>query len=580
MVKARNSKKTRRRIAGDFWEQRWLLVLALAGTVVQVGLTVYLPLLIGNAVDLVLQIQAISELFPLLMKMALVISLNTLIQWINPLLYNKLVFEYIYTLRQKVMQKLSRLPLAYIDKRSTGDLVSRVTTDAEQLSNGLLMVFNQLFLGLLTLIITIITMADVDWLMLILVLLLTPLSLFLARFIAAKSYRFYQRQTATRGKQTQFVEEMLNQESLLQVFNAQEETLSQFKAVNEKYADYSQAAVFYSSTVNPATRFVNSLIYALLTGVGALRIMAGAFSVGQLVTFLNYVNQYTKPFNDISSVMSEMQSALACAERLYSILDTKEAASLPAVRQLNPDCVKGALVFADVSFGYLPEQKLIKNLNLSIPAHSKVAVVGPTGAGKSTLINLLMRFYDVDSGAIYLDGVNIQDYAVDDLRQQIGIVLQDSWLKTATIHDNIAYGRPEAGREEVIAAAKAAKADFFIEQLPHKYDTYLEDGGSSLSQGQRQLLTIARVFVKQPKLLILDEATSAIDTRTEGLIQEALTQLMKERTSFIIAHRLSTVQSADLILVMAEGEIVEFGKHEELMHKKGLYYQMQSVQKT
>ncbi|MEX2783909.1 ABC transporter ATP-binding protein [Streptococcus sp. H49] len=578
-MKARDSRKTRQRLASEFGKQKSLLVFVLLGTVVQVVLTVYLPLLIGRAVDLVVQLQTVSELIPLLIKMALVIGLNTLIQWLNPLLYNRLVFNYTYSLRQRVMQKLNQMPIAFLDKRSVGDLVSRVTTDTEQLNNGLLMVFNQLFLGVLTIIVTIITMADIDGLMLVLVLILTPLSLFLARFIAAKSYHFFQTQTAARGEQTQFIEEMLTQESLLQAFNAQEETLSRFKEINNRYANYSQAAIFYSSTVNPATRFVNSLIYALLTGVGAFRIMAGVFTVGELVTFLNYVNQYTKPFNDISSVLSEMQSALVCAERLYGIID-EEASPMLGTKNLAAEKIKGEIVFSDLSFGYHSSQTLIKKLNLTIPAQSKIAVVGPTGAGKSTLINLLMRFYDADSGSIYLDGVPIQDYSVSDLRQQIGMVLQESWLKTATIHDNIAYGQPNASREEVVAAAKAAKADFFIEQLPQKYETFLADGGSSLSQGQRQLLTIARVFIKQPKILILDEATSAIDTRTELLIQEALSQLMEGRTSFIIAHRLSTIRSADLILVMSKGNVVEMGKHGDLMQQKGLYYQMYSAQQV
>lgn len=576
-MKARRQDMTARRLIKDLLSQKVLVSAASLGTIIQVALTVYMPVLIGDAVDTVLKENSLQLLYPILITMLLVVIGNTLIQWINPILYNKLVFDYIKDLRQSVMIKLNQMPISFMDKRSAGDLVSRVTTDTEQLSNGLLMVFNQFFVGLLTIIITIVSMARIDILMLFLVLVLTPLSLFLARFIAKKSYSLYQNQTKSRGSQTQFIEEMISQESLIQTFNAQEEAVEQFTSINEKYANYSQGAIFYSSTVNPSTRFINSLIYGLLAGVGALRIMSGAFSVGQLTTFLNYVTQYTKPFNDISSVMSEMQSAIACAERLYSILD-EEVVQENVTSQIDSDHLEGQITFDHVAFGYDSNHPLIKNLNLSIPASSKIAIVGPTGAGKSTLINLLMRFYEIDKGTIYLDGKDIREFSKEDLRQQIGMVLQETWLKTATIHENIAYANPEASREEVIAAAKAANADFFIRQLPKGYDTYLDDAGQSLSQGQRQLLTIARVFVNIPKILILDEATSSIDTRTEVLIQEAFEKLMEGRTSFIIAHRLSTIKTADLILVMDKGDIVEYGSHKELMAKKGMYYRMQMAQ--
>ena len=576
-MKARKQSDTSRRLFKELLSQKGLVIGATLGTIAQVALTVYLPVLIGNAVDVVLSPKSLTLIIPIITKMVIIIALNTLVQWLNPLIYNRLIFGYIYDLRQRVMTKLNQMPISYLDKKSSGDLVSRVTTDAEQLSNGLLMVFNQFFIGVLTIIITIVTMADIDLLMLGLVLILTPLSLFLARFIANKSYHLYQKQTKSRGRKTQYIEEMIRQESLLHVFNAQEAAIDTFTEINDTYADYSQGAIFYSSTVNPSTRFINSLIYALLAGVGALRIMSGAFTVGQLTTFLNYVTQYTKPFNDISSVLSELQGAIACVERLYDILD-EEYEPLPVKAQLDADKIQGQIEFKDVSFGYTPQKTLINHLNLSITAASKVAIVGPTGAGKSTLINLLMRFYEVDKGAIYLDGVSMADYSVEELRQQIGMVLQETWLKVGTIHDNIAYGNPEATREEVIAAAKAANADFFIRQLPNGYDTYLSDAGASLSQGQRQLLTIARIFVKLPKILILDEATSSIDTRTEILVQEAFEKLMKDRTSFIIAHRLSTIQSADCILVMVDGDIVEYGTHDELMIKQGVYYQMQTAQ--
>lgn len=576
-MKAKNQSNTSKRLALDLLSQKRLVILATIGTIIQVALTVYLPILIGNAVDVVVKPQSIALILPILTKMVLVIAVNTLIQWFNPLIYNRLTYAYISDIRQRVMSKLDQIPLAYLDRKSIGDLVARVTTDTEQLSNGLLMVFNQFFVGLLTILITIVSMAEIDLLMLILVLVLTPLSLFVARFIASKSYTFYQNQTKSRGQQTQFIEEMINQESLLQTFNAQEQSISAFEGINETYANYSQGAIFYSSTVNPSTRFINSLIYGLLAGVGALRIMSGAFTVGQLTTFLNYVNQYTKPFNDISSVLSEMQSAIACADRLYNILD-EENPQLPVSQVFDDKPVEGQVTFEHVQFGYVKEKPLIKDLNLTIPANSKVAIVGPTGAGKSTLINLLMRFYEVDQGRILLDGKSIAGYDKADLRQQIGMVLQETWLKTGTVHDNIAYGHPDASREQVIEAAKAANADFFIRQLPQGYDTYLADAGASLSQGQRQLLTIARIFVKIPNILILDEATSSIDTRTEILIQDAFETLMKGRTSFIIAHRLSTIQSADIILVMVDGDIVEYGNHDSLMAKKGMYYKMQTAQ--
>lgn len=575
-MKARYQTQTTQRLIKDLLTQRWLVLGATIGTLMQVSLTVYLPILIGDAVDVVLSPNSIQLLLPIIAKMIAVVGLNTLIQWVNPLIYNRLTFQFVYQLRQKVMEKLNQMPIAYLDRKSAGDLVSRVTTDSEQLSNGLLMVFNQFFIGILTIVITIVAMADIDLLMVGLVLILTPLSLFLARFIAQRSYQLYQNQTKSRGQQTQYIEEMIRQESLIHLLNAQNTTIEQFTGINNTYADYSQEAIFYSSTVNPATRFINSLIYALLSGVGALRIMSGAFTIGELTTFLNYVNQYTKPFNDISSVLSELQSTLACAERLYSILDEKSE-PLPVKIELDAENIKGQIDFKAVSFGYTSQKTLIKHLDLSIPPASKVAIVGPTGAGKSTLINLLMRFYELNSGSIDLDGVPMSHYDAKALRHQIGMVLQETWLKVGTVHDNIAYGNPNATREEVIAAAKAANADFFIRQLPNGYDTYLADAGASLSQGQRQLLTIARVFIKSPKILILDEATSSIDTRTELLVQEAFETLMKGRTSFIIAHRLSTIKNVDFILVMVDGDVVEYGKHHALMAKKGVYYQMQTA---
>lgn len=567
-----------RRLLADIARQPIWLILGSLGTILQVLLTVYIPILIGRAVDIVVLPDASHLLLPLILQMGLVILFASLIQWLNPLVYNQLIYRYSKSLREKVIRKVHVLPLSYLDRQGTGDLVSRLTTDVEQLNNGLLMVFNQFFVGLLTILVTIASMARLDLMMMGMVLILTPLSLFIARFIAKRSYHLFRMQTQARGAQTQMIEESLSQESLLQAFNAQNQFKDKFIEINGDYAGYSQEAIFYSSTVNPATRFVNALIYALVTGFGAFRILSGTgFTVGQLVTFLNYVNQYTKPFNDISSVLAELQSALACAERLYSVLDQEEVKE-SGKKDLQEEAVEGAVQFDHVSFGYRSDQPLIKDLSISIPPASKVAIVGPTGAGKSTMINLLMRFYDVDQGRLLLDQEAVDTYSLASYRKQFGMVLQETWLKVGTVHENIAFGRPDASREDVIQAAKAANADFFIQQLPDGYDTYLADAGDSLSQGQRQLLTIARVFLAVPKILILDEATSSIDTRTELLIQDAFNKLMVGRTSFVIAHRLSTIENADLILVMVDGNIVEHGNHTELMARKGVYYKMQTAQ--
>lgn len=553
------------------------LFFILLGTLAQVVLAVYLPILIGQAVDAVLDTKHLQHLQDILFRMIIVILVNTLIQWLVPLVTNQVIYQLVADLRQQVFEKIHQLPLAYLDRVSVGDLASRISTDSEQMTNGLVMIFNQFLIGVLTILLTIFTMAKLDLIMMVIVVSLTPLSLFFARFIAKKSYQYYKQQAQSRGVQATLLEESIGQLSLIQSFNAQGQFNQTFTDVNGTYAQHSQSAIFASSTINPTTRFINALIYALLAGLGALRIMRGNFTVGALTTFLNYASQYTKPFNDISSVLSELQSALACSERLFDILE-QPAIVEQGVEELSTDKIEGAFEFKDIAFSYVADKPLIEDLDLNIAAGSKVAVVGPTGAGKSTLINLLMRFYDVNKGQILLDGVPITNYSRESLRKQIGMVLQETWLKTATIHENISYGYPNATRELVIEAAKAANADFFIRQLPNGYDTYLADAGESLSQGQRQLLAIARIFVKVPKILILDEATSSIDTRTEILIQEAFGKLMQGRTSFIIAHRLSTIQSADLILVMVDGRIVEQGNHQELMQAKGFYYQMQQSQ--
>ncbi|MDQ8758796.1 ABC transporter ATP-binding protein [Streptococcus ruminantium] len=554
------------------------LSLLLIGTFVQVVLTVYLPILIGQAVDATLLADS-QFLFKIVQRMLLLILLNTMVQWWLPLITNRLVYGIVTNLREQVYVKLHHMPLSYLDSQSVGDLVARFSSDSEQLTNGLLMIFNQFFIGVLTIIFTIFTMAGLDLTMMLLVVALTPVSLLVSRYIAKKSYGYYRKQTQARGRQSQLLEESINQLTLIQSFNAQDQFASDFQSVNDSYATYSQQAIFASSTVNPSTRFINAVIYAFLAGLGALRIMMGNFTVGSLTTFLHYASQYSKPFNDISSVLSELQSALACADRLFTILALDGSAE-QAERTINPEELKGAVSFENVSFSYRSDRSLIEHLDIQVKSGQKVAIVGPTGAGKSTMINLLMRFYDVTAGQIVLDGVPISQYSREELRKQIGMVLQETWIKSGTIHDTISYGYPNATRESVIEAAKAANADFFIRQLPQGYDTILTDGGRSLSQGQRQLLSIARVFIKIPKILILDEATSSIDTRTEILVQEAFAKLMKGRTSFIIAHRLSTIQSADLILVMVDGKIVEQGNHIELMARQGIYYKMQMSQQA
>ena len=576
-MRRQTANQTLKRLAKDLASHPFLLFLAFLGTIAQVGLSIYLPILIGQVIDQVLVAGSSPVFWQIFLQMILVVIGNTLVQWANPLLYNRLIFSYTRDLRERIIHKLHRLPIAFVDRQGSGEMVSRVTTDIEQLAAGLTMIFNQFFIGVLMILVSILAMLQIHLLMTLLVLLLTPLSMVISRFIAKRSYHLFQKQTETRGIQTQLIEESLSQQTIIQSFNAQEEFIQRLREANDNYSGYSQSAIFYSSTVNPSTRFVNALIYALLAGVGAYRIMMGStFTIGRLVTFLNYVQQYTKPFNDISSVLAELQSALACAERVYAVLESPEVAET-GKEVLTSDQVKGAISFKQVSFGYHPEKILIKDLSIDIPAGSKVAIVGPTGAGKSTLINLLMRFYPINSGDILLDGKSIYDYSRASLRQQFGMVLQETWLKQGTIHDNITFGNPDASREQVIAAAKAANANFFIQQLPQGYDTKLENAGESLSVGQAQLLTIARVFLAIPKILILDEATSSIDTRTEVLVQDAFAKLMKGRTSFIIAHRLSTIQDADLILVLVDGDIVEHGNHQDLMTRKGKYYQMQQA---
>lgn len=576
-TKQLSSSQLLRRLIRDLSRHGVRLMIAIVLTIVQVLLTIYLPILIGQAINQVIGVDQVNfeQLKQILIQMSVVIAFNVGLQYALPVLYNQIVYRTINRLRNQVQSKIQRLPLNFIDTHSTGDIVSRVTTDTDQLADGLLMVFEQFFVGVLTIALTIFTMARLDLTMMLLVVLLTPLSFFVSRFISKRSYRMFTLQTQTRGDHTQLIGESIQNNEIIRLYNYQAEMDEKFKPVNQQYYHQSKWALFYSSLINPSTRFVNATIYALLAFSGAIRIIAGTFTVGELTTFLNYANQYMKPFNDISNVLSEIQSALACAQRMYQLIDQpneKETGQLT----IDSQSVKGKIEFDNVSFSYVSDQPLIQNFNLIVQPGQTVAIVGPTGAGKSTLINLLMRFYDPQLGTIKLDGVPIQEYRRHEIRKQFGMVLQETWIKTGTIRDNIAYGFPEANDETIIKAAKAAHADDFIQKLPDGYDTYLTDNGANLSTGQRQLIAIAHIFVSIPQMLILDEATSSIDTRTEVLIQSAFERLMVGRTSFIIAHRLSTIQNADVILVMKDGSIVEKGKHHELMAKKGFYYQMQT----
>src|SRR5690625_2865918 len=571
-----NRKETTLRLIRLLADYKIFLFGILFLSIIQVGLTVYLPILIGEAVDYIIGKGQVdfNQLKTVLVQMIIVVIINTLVQWLLPIMYQKVSYEMTSDLRQAALEKMHVMPLSFVDSRSTGDLVSRLTTDTEQLNDGLLMVFEQFLIGLLTILFTLVMMFRINPVMMAVVALLTPISLFVSRFIATKSYNYFIKSVESRGELSEIVEESLTQNEIITLFNIYDEKEEQFNEINDLYSQYSEKATFYSSTVNPTTRFINALIYAGVTFMGVILILNRGLTVGGLTVFLNYAKEYTKPFNDISNVLAELQSALASANRLFTILDgpTEEETG---TKEYAPGQVQGAVAFEDVDFSYNKNVNLIQDLNVEVSPGMKVAIVGPTGAGKSTMINLIMRFYETDAGQITLEGEPITDYTRASLREQLGMVLQDVWLKSGTIHDNIAYGYPDADRETIIEAAKAAHAHKFITALPDGYDTVLSDGGLNLSKGEQQLLSIARIFVSVPNVLILDEATSSIDTRKEIEIQKAFHKLMEGRTSFIIAHRLSTIQASDLILVMQDGQVVEQGNHHELIEKEGLYYQMQ-----
>ncbi|MBJ8349442.1 ABC transporter ATP-binding protein [Streptococcus zalophi] len=562
------------RLFHSFLQTPFSLIGLVIVSILHVFLTVYLPVLIGEAVDVIGQQNDTQKLVNLLFKMLFVILEHALFLWLSGLIAQKMVFHYGKKLRDELLTCLHQLPISILDNYSTGDLISRATTDIEQLTNGLLLVFEQFLTGILTLVFLIFSMANLDAVMLAMVLFLTPLTLLVANYIGKKSYLFYQKQLLARKKESQLIEEVVRQKSLIQLFNAKNKFLKRFDQRLDDYTLASQKATFYSSTVNPVTRFLNSLIYALLIGVGALRILNGTISLGQLVTFLNYAKQYSKPFNDISSVLSELQSALACAERLYELIDSKKDVKILDNKNNKAFNAKERITFENINFSYQKGHKILKDISFSINPGETVAIVGPTGSGKTTLINLLMRFYSPDSGRILIGDTAIQALDTADFYQNIGMVSQTTWLKKASVFDNISYAYPDSDRVFVEKAAKLANADHFIQQLPNGYDTLLDESQTSLSEGQKQLISIARVFLKAPELLILDEATSSIDANTEMLVQNALQKLMAGKTSIIIAHRLSTIMKADNIIVLKDGKLIESGNHQKLMTQKGLYYEM------
>ena len=548
-------------------------------SLIQVTLTVYLPILIGQGIDTLLGVNQVSfgHLRSVLFKMGIVVLANTIVQWILPLIYQKISHELTRDLRQDALEKIHSMPLSNIDDKGTGDLVSRLTTDTEQLNDGILMIFEQLLIGVLTIVFTLVMMYRLNSRMMLVVALLTPLSLFVSRFIAKKSYEYFTKSVAIRGEQSEIVEESITQNELVTLFNIYKVKEEEFNEINDRYSHYSEKATFYSSTVNPTTRFINALIYAVVAFMGVLLILSNGLTVGGLTVFLSYAREYTKPFNDISNVLAELQSALASANRLFEIIDSPIEIETGSKEYSNAG-VTGKMAFKGVDFSYTEDVDLIEDLNVEIEPGMSVAIVGPTGAGKSTLINLIMRFYEVDQGEILLDDEPITDYTRSSLREQLGMVLQDVWLKSGTVHENIAYGYPETSREKVIEAAKSAYADNFIRALPDGYDTVLTDGGMTLSKGEQQLLSIARIFISIPNVLILDEATSSIDTRTEMEIQSAFKKLMEGRTSFVVAHRLSTIRDADKIIVMNEGDVVETGTHDELLEQDGFYAVLHDAQ--
>ena len=557
------------------------IVCSLIFAALSVASQLYVPILTGNAIDHMIGVGKVdfAGVAAIVRVIVAATAVTAISQWIFGICNNKITYNVSRDLRNAAIAKIQRLPVSYLDAHPTGDLVSRVIADVEQFADGLLMGFTQFFTGVLTILGTLGFMLYVNVPITLVVVCVTPLSFIVAGFIAKKTYRNFHMQTEVRGEQTAFINEMIEGQKVVQAFCHDKENVDQFDEMNERLQKASLKAIFFSSITNPATRFVNNVVYAGVALVGALFAVSGGISVGQLSCFLSYANQYTKPFNEISGVVTELQNAMACASRIFELLDEEERTPDKAdARVLTEEQVDGTVEISDVSFSYVPDRKLIEHFNLSVKPGERVAIVGPTGCGKTTMINLLMRFYDVDAGKICVSGTDIRDISRISLRRSYGMVLQDTWLKSGTIYENIAYGRPDTTKEQVIEAAKAAHAHSFIKRLPDGYDTVISEDGGNISQGQKQLLCIARVMLCLPPMLILDEATSSIDTRTEIKIQQAFASMMKGRTSFIVAHRLSTIREADIILVMDSGKVIEQGTHEELLAEKGFYAKLYNSQ--
>ena len=555
------------------------LIASLALATLYVVMTLYIPILVGNAIDCIVDAGRVD--FALmgahLGNVVICAIVAALAQWLMSEINNRMTYNVTRDIRNEAFRHIQVLPLSYLDKHPQGDVVSRVIADVDTFADGLLMGFTQLFTGVMTILGTLVFMLRIHWGLALVVVCITPLSLVVANFIATRTYSMFKLQTVTRGEQTGLIDETIGNIKVVQAFGHEAASMEQFDEINGRLQNASLRAIFFSSLVNPSTRFVNSVVYAGVGLTGALIAIGGGISVGNLTSFLNYANQYTKPFNEISGVVTELQNALSCAGRVFELIEAPARTPEPENPQ-RPEKVQGAVEIKDLRFSYVPEKPLIGDFNLSVQPGQRVAIVGPTGCGKTTFINLLMRFYDPDGGEICLDGVNTQKMNRGELRRSVGMVLQDTWLKAGTIRENIAMGKPDATDQEIIAAAKQAHAHSFIRRLPNGYDTVISEAGGNLSQGQKQLLCIARVMLFLPPMLFLDEATSSIDTRTEIRIQKAFDAMMQGRTSFIVAHRLSTIQEADMILVMRDGHIVEQGKHEELLEKRGFYAQLYQSQ--
>lgn len=563
--------ETLRKVLQYIKKYAWYMILSILLAIVTVALSLYIPILVGRAIDGIVYgaVQFVRIRNIIIMIIALV-SITALAQWIMNTINNKVTYQVVRDIREEAFIKIEELPLSYIDAHSYGEIVSRVITDVDTFADGLLMGFTQLFTGVVTIVGTLVFMLSMSGKITLVVVLVTPLSLFVAKFIAQRTYKMFRIQSETRAEQTGFIDEMIGNEKVVKAYGYEKEALKRFDEINERLQKCSLRAIFYSSITNPSTRFINNIVYALVALIGAFMGIGGGMTVGLLSSFLSYANQYTKPFNEISGVITELQNALACAARIFELIETPSQVAEPE-DAIELQDAHGVIDFSDVSFRYVPEKKLIDNFNLHVNQGQNVAIVGPTGCGKTTLINLLMRFYDVNAGGIQVDGNDLRKLTRRSLRTNYGMVLQETWLKNGTIRENILMGKPDATEEEMVAAAKAAHSHSFIRRLPKGYDTIIGEDGGMLSQGQKQLLCITRVMLCLPPMLILDEATSSIDTRTEIRIQSAFTKLMEGRTSFIVAHRLSTIQNADLILVMKDGSIIEQGTHEQLLEQKGFY---------